>query len=103
MPELTLKQFKSLAEIADSVSIFGVDMAMDIHDHRWTVRWEGSFPGGGLFDGTYIDDEKMVRVRLDVHGNGGFSAADLEWVHNDFNEDCDCAYCRKEREYEDRE
>lgn len=35
--------------------------------------------------------------RWAVYGYGGVSVGETAWVHNSYDEECDCEYCEKER------
>lgn len=106
MPQLTERQIPAMAEM--------VKRAQDQHDvfsiHPWhesSTYWLTKFreeirPGRGHdIEAMYCDKENLVVITLDPYGSGSLSVARLDWVHNDFNEECPCSYCVAERsEYE---
>ena len=101
-PEFTPKQAKAWPEAVAAVQRY-VDtstVSTDLHSTDWTVEWaEESRPGRGQhFTGVYCDGEYLAHVLMDVYGYPSVSVAELTWLHNSMNEECDCAPCVADRD-----
>jgi hypothetical protein len=69
--------------------------------YPWATYWaEETRPGRGHdLTAVFLDGEHVLTIQLDVYGNGGGIAIGVvEWTHADADEDCDCMWCRAERE-----
>ena len=86
-----------VAEAQRYVTTSTVPTALD--NHNWTRTWsEEVRPGRGQdLSAIYMDGEYVVHITLDVYGYGGVSVGETAWLHNSYDEECDCEYCEKER------
>jgi hypothetical protein len=72
---------------------------LEITHHEWTVRWEEeSRPGRGHgLSAVFCDGEYVVQIMMDVYGGPRVAVAETNWIHNGFDEECDCEHCEAER------
>lgn len=87
----------SVAEAQRYVTTSTVPTELD--NYNWVRTWaEEVRPGRGQdLSAIYMDGEYVVQITLDVYGYGGVSVGETAWVHNSYDEECDCEYCEKER------
>lgn len=71
----------------------------DLEPPSWTLSWgEETRPGRGRsLDATWCDGEYFVQILIDVYGNPSVSVAEMSWLHNSSDEECDCAPCTADR------
>lgn len=106
MAEFTERQLKALPEFVQRAKDAGAhtietpDVTHASTFWSWTFVWrEESRPGRGQdLDAFFNDGEFFVQITLDVYGNGSVSVAELNWIHGDSDEECDCPLCASERE-----
>lgn len=99
MPEMTERQKAAWPEaIAEAQKHVGGDeINADIQHWAWRVRWEDeSRPGRGhTIRAVWCDGEYLVDISMDVYGHPSVGVAQLDWVHDSGNEECDCG-CRED-------
>ncbi|GAB3125834.1 hypothetical protein [Glaciibacter psychrotolerans] len=72
----------------------------DLENYQWAVHWmEESRPGRGCsLSAVYCDGEYFAQVSMDVYGYPSVAVAEVSWLHNSSDDECECAPCKKERE-----
>jgi hypothetical protein len=68
--------------------------------HYWIVEWgdETRVGRGHYFNGIWSDGDYLAQVTMDVYGFPIVSVAEVTWLHNSGDEECDCEPCRKEED-----
>ena len=71
----------------------------DITSYYWTVAWaDETRPGRGhSVDAIWCDGEFFVQIWMDVYGYPSVSVAEMTWLHNSSNEECECGPCIDDR------
>lgn len=95
---MTERQLAAWPEVQEELELHGVE-AGDLWTHGWTVSFrEESRPGRGQhMDAIYCDGEHLAHVSMDVYGYPTVAIAELDWIHNNSDEECECEHCKKER------
>lgn len=72
---------------------------LDLDRYEWSVHWmEETRPGRGHdLSAVYCDGEYLVHITMDVYGGSRVAVAQVDWLHNDRDEECDCEPCEAER------
>jgi hypothetical protein len=75
----------------------------DLASRDWIVAWDDeSRPGRGhRVTATWCDGEYLVQILMDVYGYPSVSVAELTWLHNGSDEECNCDHCKAE--YDDEQ
>ncbi len=65
----------------------------------WSMDFhEETRPGRGHYlNAQWNDGEHYVQITMDVYGFGNLSVAELNWIHADSDEECECERCVAER------
>lgn len=102
-PTFTPRQTQGWQEAVTRLAEYGV--SADPHHPDWTLNWHDEVrPGrGNYLDATWNDGEHFVQVLMEVYGSPTISVAALDWIHSDFDEECDCEPCAAERGRDERE
>lgn len=93
MSTLTDRQTRELHRIVRNVQEhFGVQIR-GIDD--FSIHYEEEFrPGRGhQIRADYIDADHAVSVYMDVYGDASLSVADVYFIHNSGDEECNCTLC----------
>lgn len=100
MSNLTERQQKAWPEATARLKATGAYVPDRLAD--WTVHYsEETRPGRGhAINAEFMDGEVYAQVLMDVYGYPNVSWAQLDWIHADSNEECDCETCEKERRIE---
>jgi hypothetical protein len=99
-PQLTKRQARDWPGAIARLRVHYPPLPEDIRN--WTVDYaEEARPGRGHFvSATYLDGEIFAQVMMDVHGYPSVYIAQLDWIHSDANEECDCEPCLTEAKQE---
>ncbi|MDY0984608.1 hypothetical protein SOM10_11950 [Microbacterium sp. CFBP9023] len=100
MPEMTERQKAAWPEaVAEAQRYVDSTIPTDLADHYWRVRWDDeSRPGRGhMMWATWANGEHFVEISMDVYGYPRVSVAEMTWLHNSSDEDCDCEPCAADR------
>ncbi|SDK80315.1 hypothetical protein [Arthrobacter sp. ok362] len=92
MTALTAKQSAALERVVrDAVEHFGVDMRVE----DFNIHYEEEVrPGRGhQIRADYINADHAVSVYMDVYGYPSWSVANVDFLHNSGDEECDCTLC----------
>lgn len=75
-------------------------ISVDIDSYWWTLDWKDELRPGRGHDlvAQWCDGECLAFIHMDVYGNGSVSVAEVHWLHNGADEECDCEHCTAERE-----
>jgi len=98
MSALTEKQAAAWPTAVERLNARGASVPSSIA--QWDVAYsEETRPGRGHFvNATFIDGEVFAQILMDVYGYPTAAFAQLNWVHADDDEECDCAPCVAARE-----
>jgi hypothetical protein len=105
MPEMTERQARDWPSgVAEAQRYVDTSMIpLNLKRYEWTVQWDDeSRPGRGhAFSAVYCDGEYIVQICMDVYGGPRVAVGETHWVHNGFDEECDCEHCEAERREDD--
>jgi len=95
MSTLTAKQSAALDRVVrDAREHFNVDIRVEDFNIHYE---EESRPGRGhQIRADYINADHAVSVYMDVYGYPSWSVANVDFLHNSGDEECDCTLCERE-------
>jgi len=96
MSTLTAKQAAALQRVVrDAQEHFDVQIR-GVED--FNIHYEEEFrPGRGhQIRADYIDADHAVSVYMDVYGYPSWSVANVDFIHNSGDEECDCTLCAED-------
>jgi len=96
MSTLTDRQQAAWPEAIARLQAAGARVPADIE--HWSVAYaEEIRPGRGhSISAIHCDGEQFAQITMDVYGYPTTSYAELDWVHSDSDEECDCPPCAAE-------
>ena len=69
----------------------------DVNHYEWRVTTRITRPGmGQTIDATWCDGEYLVQIIADSYSTPLVSVAELNWIHSNDDEQCDCDFCVEE-------
>jgi len=95
MSTLTPKQSAALERVVrQAQEHFNVEMRVEDFNIHYE---EESRPGRGhQIRADYINADHAVSVYMDVYGYPSWSVANVDFLHNSGDEECDCTLCERE-------
>ena len=84
----TEKQIENWPRAIDRLTSTGATVSE--YARHWNVTFYGGSPSDRDFVASYLDSEAVAQIRMDVYGHFATSWAELDWVHSDDDEQCDC-------------
>lgn len=95
MSTLTAKQSAALERVVrEAQEHFNVEMRVEDFNIHYE---EESRPGRGhQIRADYINADHAVSVYMDVYGYPSWSVANVVFIHNSGDEECDCTLCERE-------
>ena len=101
MKTFTERQSKAWPGMVAEVQRYaGTTIHESPESYWWTIDWKDETRPGRGHDlvAQWCDGEYLAFVHMDVYGNGSVSVAEVAWLHNSADEECDCEHCTVERE-----
>ena len=103
MEILTERQRAAWPEAVQDIRAYTYqDVPHDLNDYSWMVHFDDEVrPGRGRrLSAIWCDGYNFAQVLMDVYGYPSVSVAELTWLHNSEDDECECEPCARLRDEE---